>query len=760
LLAHVYHEQMKLSRRIISAVKPFAVHVILFFLVCLLTLTGSLEPLNLSLLDMRFRILERAPSDTLVVVEIDPLSLKEEDYWPWPRDHYATAIINLQNAGASLIAFDVDFSSLSSGKGDTAFVEALSRRPGEVVLPVFSQWSSSDDKKGMIVTAAPHPSFLQNVIVASVNLTTEENGLVRRGWKGFNDDDSFRASIAATLAGTPSADQESFYIDYGVDLSKIERLSFSDVLRGNIPVDVVQGKNILIGATAVELGDEYAAPNLGVIPGVMLHALSYESLLQGRAIKRLHYYIPLIAALIIIFWVCRESKNKSWRKIITGQLVLFAGLVGAPVILQALTPISFDIGSIVAAQGLSITYIVGLTLHRHTQQIFIQRRATARYQALTNLVVRDNTDGVIIADPHGVIELCNDRANDLLGASQAMAPGAHIQSFAENFPLYPSVKEPVQYSIAGLDDDQPVLCEYQVKGTNGLMLEIVASRSSQNLSTDGRADDKEPRQVFVYTLRDISARKRIEAAEKATKQAAVAANKFKSELIANMSHELRTPLNGVIGFADILQKESFGPLGVPEYKEYSEHIHVSGKRLLGLVNDMLSIAKLDSGDYEINKSQIPIDEVIENCLIPFENNEMRKTINVVFQQNMPSLNVDHSVIKEILTHLISNAMKYTDDNAEISLSVEDQSGDLVIEVKDNGCGVDPELLPQLTKVFYQANGALNRKHEGAGLGLYLASKLAALHGGGTLEFESEKGVGFLARLRLAGIISKRQKDAA
>ena len=757
---HDNYEQNKLSRRLIGAVKPFAVHAILFSLVCLLTMIGAVEPLNLSLLDMRFRVLERAPSNTLVVVEIDPLSLKEEDHWPWPRDRYATAITNLQNAGASLIAFDVDFSSLSSDEGDAAFVDALSRRPGEVILPVFSQWSSSGDKKGMIVTAAPHPSFLQNAIVASVNLTTEESGLIRRGWKGFNDDDSFRASIAATLAGTPGADQETFYIDYGVDLSKIERLSFSDVLRGNIPVDTVQGKNILIGATAIELGDEYAAPNLGVIPGVMLHALSYESLLQGRAIQRLHFCIPLIAALMIIFWVCHESKNKSWRKIITNQLFLFTGLIGAPVILQALVPISFDVGSIITAQALSVTYMVGLTLRRHAQQIYKQRAATAHYQALTSLVVRDNADGVIVADTQGVIELCNDRAGQLLGSEGAMIPGAHIQTFAKNFPLYPAKTNSDEYDIATLDDDQPIHSEYQVRTSGGVILEIVASCSKQTFQIGAGQEHKNGSQVFVYTLRDISARKQIEAAEKAAKHAAVAANKFKSELISNMSHELRTPLNGVIGFADILQKESFGPLGVPEYKEYSEHIYISGKRLLSLVNDMLSVAKLDSGDYEINKSLTSIDEVVEDCLIAFENSEPQKPITVDIQHDLPGLNIDYNIFKEILTHLLSNSVKFTGDDALISICATQHGDDLVIEVKDNGCGVDSELLPMLTKAFYQGDGALSRQHEGAGIGLYLASKLASLHDGGTLEFESEKGAGFLARLRFVGIISKQQKNAA
>jgi signal transduction histidine kinase/CHASE2 domain-containing sensor protein len=748
-----------LSRRFLNAVRPFLIRFILFAILGLATLLGALEPLNLSMMDMRFRILERPPSGTLVVVEIDPFSLKQEERWPWPRDRYATAIKNLQNAGATLIAFDVDFSSLSDEAGDAAFVDALSRNPGEVILPVFSQRSSHSNQAGPIVTTPPHPSFLKDAVVASVNLTTEKNGLVRRGWRGFYEDDTFRASIAATLAETPGARQETFYIDYGVDLSKIDRLSFSDVLNGNFPIKAVQGKKILIGATALELGDEFAAPIMGVTPGVMLHALSYESFAQHRTLQRPLVGISLFFAIVIIFKFCHRNKNQHWRMAAIRHAFLFAGSLGAPVILQAFAPISFDVGAMLVAQVFSIFYMVGVTLHRHAQQILSQRAATARYQALTNLVVRDNADGVIVADAEGLIELYNDRATELFDSKGSMLPGTNISDFAPGFPLYPSTIGAAQSSDTLSTYDPPIHSEYSVQNRNDLTLEVISSRSESNFCIG--ADDEGPSQHYVYTLRDISARKRIELAERAAKKTAIDANKFKSELISNMSHELRTPLNSVIGFADILQKESFGPLGVPDYKEYSENIYISGKRLLDLVNNMLNIAKLDAGEFGINKTITPIDELVEDVLNGIEHLTDQGTISITtdIQKGLPELDMDFRIFNEMLTHLLSNSIKYAGDDAHISIRVKQCDVDLVIEIEDNGCGVDPTLLPRLTEAFYQADGTLSRQHEGAGLGLYITTKLATLHNG-TLEFESEEGVRFLARLRFVDMIGEKQRNAA
>lgn len=748
------NNKQALSRRVQRAAMAFAPHLFIFAAVCLVALLGVLGPVNNALMDMRFRILDRAPSDTLVLVEIDPRSLREEERWPWPRDRYAAAVTNLQDAGAQLVGFDIDFSSLSDPEGDAAFMEALSRRPGEVVLPVFAQRASRIEGLGDVAITPPNTLFLRDAVVASVNLTTEKNGLVRRGWRGITDDGAFRGSMATVLAGTPGTNADEFYIDFSIDPAEIPRLSFYDVLQNDFPAGAVNGKKVIIGSTALELGDEFAAPIYGILPGVVFHALSYESIVQNRALGRLHFCIPLILAFGIIVWFLARFRHWTWRAFITTNALLFAGLISGPVLLQALAPVSLDAGVMLLAQLFCVMFALGNRINHYTRQILKQRAATAHFQALTQLVVRDSADGVIVADENGVVELCSQRAGELLGVESSIESGELLQDFADGFPL------PIQNADSNVEmflQRDSNHSEYVV-GDNERTLEIVASAAGAELGDDL----KNARELTVYTLRDISARKRIEEAEREAKEAALAANAVKTQLISNMSHELRTPLNGIIGFSDILHKESFGPLGADEYKEYSGMIHESGKRLSALVNDMLTVAKLDAGEYELDKQVISVEGIIECCLDDFKSSTggAERNISTIIENDLPSVKIDVPACKDMLKRLLQNAVKFTTEDGLICMRAKRDGADFLIEVVDSGCGCDPDLLPKLKDMFYQGNGTLNRAYEGAGLGLFIVSKLASLHGG-VLELHSKCGAGFLARLRFPGLVQgARTKTAA
>ncbi|MEO1136314.1 MAG: CHASE2 domain-containing protein, partial [Pseudomonadota bacterium] len=511
-----------LQRRIGAARLVLALVTLLMAFSALFALR-AIEPINIALMDLRFRLIEQAPSDTLVIVEIDPESIRQEERWPWSRDRYARAISELQDAGAGLIALDVDFSSLSDRRGDDAFAAALSQRPGEVVLPVFWQWSSRSTTDGAITRTPPHEKFLNDSVVASVTLITEKNGVVRRGWHGVQDGEDYRASIASVLAGAAPGATDAFYIDFSIEPENIQRLSFQDVLSGSFPDETVRGKNILIGATALELGDEFAAPVYGVLPGVDFHALSYESLIGGRALVRPHPALPMIIGAGLLAWLAFAGRRWRWGRFAAVHALVLATAIGAPLLVQNFVAVSFDSGAIIAAQFISIIYVVGVRLGHYTKQILRQRAATAHYQALTSLVVRDNTDGVIVANENGEVELCNDRARALLGVDVSGIDGVHIGDIAPDFPLL----DIADVCDAPYTENAPRIVsrqsEYTVPGAGGVILEVVASFSSEHaVDADGESTDQV--QVFVYTLRDISARKRIEAAEKEAKDAAIAAN--------------------------------------------------------------------------------------------------------------------------------------------------------------------------------------------------------------------------------------------
>ena len=268
-----------------------------------LTWADALRPIDDALMDWRFKLLEHASSDSLIVVEIDPKSIAAHPSWPWSRSIYATVIRNLQSAGVKTIGVDLDFSSLSDSQGDAALRDALNERPGDVILPSFLQRDSLINSPNELIDTSPNPIFLEHVVVASANLPVEPNGIARRGWYGTETADGFRASLAAALVGVPSTRTGSFHIDFSINPTRITSLSISEVEANTFDPRLVAGRNVLIGASALELGDISLAPLYGFVSGVMLHALSYESLVQGRALSRISPLLVLpFVALILPLW--------------------------------------------------------------------------------------------------------------------------------------------------------------------------------------------------------------------------------------------------------------------------------------------------------------------------------------------------------------------------------------------------------------------------------------------------------------------------
>src|SRR5215831_19367262 len=158
-----------------------------------LTWSGALRPIDDTLMDWRFALLKRAPTRSVAIVEIDSRSIAELKGWPWSRRIYAAAIQNLQAAGAKIIGIDVDFSSRSDPSGDSAFQDALGKRPGEVILPVFLQ-PESNSNPSQLRSTAPDQSFLHDAAKASVNLVVEPGGIARRGFYGSDTADGYLPS--------------------------------------------------------------------------------------------------------------------------------------------------------------------------------------------------------------------------------------------------------------------------------------------------------------------------------------------------------------------------------------------------------------------------------------------------------------------------------------------------------------------------------------------------------------------------------------
>ncbi len=234
------------------------------------------------------------------------------------------------------------------------------------------------------------------------------------------------------------------------------------------------------------------------------------------------------------------------------------------------------------------------------------------------------------------------------------------------------------------------------------------------------------------------------------KNAAELANRTKSEFLANMSHELRTPLNAILGFSEILKKQIFGSLGNSRYVEYVEDIHASGRHLLEVINDILDLAKVESGQSDLYEEDVDISRLVNSCirLVSDKADAAGVRITDLVPLDVPCLRADKRKLKQILINLLSNSIKFTPEGGEITVSA-GRNGDGCVElvVRDTGIGMKAEDVPVALAPFSQVDGSLARSHEGTGLGLPLAKSLCELHGG-TLDLESEIGIGTVVRVSL------------
>ncbi len=244
------------------------------------------------------------------------------------------------------------------------------------------------------------------------------------------------------------------------------------------------------------------------------------------------------------------------------------------------------------------------------------------------------------------------------------------------------------------------------------------------------------------------------------KERAEAANQAKSEFLANMSHELRTPLNAIIGFSELMQQRFFGPLGSDRYDEYAGDINSSGKYLLGVINDILDMSKIEAGQFSMEREAIDLCPLIRETVRVVSLQAAAKAITV--ETNIAetlTLVADRRAIKQIVINLLSNAVKFTGQGGRISLRARNASGALILTIEDNGCGIPKHALSKLGRPFEQVQNQFSKNHNGSGLGLAISRSLAELHGG-ALKIRSAEGAGTIVSVRIPLKKPARQMKAA
>jgi signal transduction histidine kinase len=224
--------------------------------------------------------------------------------------------------------------------------------------------------------------------------------------------------------------------------------------------------------------------------------------------------------------------------------------------------------------------------------------------------------------------------------------------------------------------------------------------------------------------------------------AANAANAAKTRFLAMMSHELRTPLNAIIGFSELMRRETAGAIGIPEYAEYVDIIHQSGEHLLGVVSDVLDMAKLDTGHLKLEKDIIDVPKLVARSLRMVEAQALEGGIALTstIGSPVPMLRADERRLYQVMLNLLTNAIKFTPAGGTVAVNVLGAKSGLTIAIADTGVGIPPDKIATALEFFGQVENIMDRKHQGAGIGLPLSKQLIEIQGG-TLTLDSTPGVG-------------------
>ncbi|MEK6726565.1 MAG: PAS domain S-box protein [Deltaproteobacteria bacterium] len=362
-------------------------------------------------------------------------------------------------------------------------------------------------------------------------------------------------------------------------------------------------------------------------------------------------------------------------------------------------------------------------------------------------------DAIIMKDNDGNISFWNKAAEKIFGYKEDEVMGKNLhkllspQRYHEvNMAAFEQFRKTGKGNIIG------TIVEVEALKKDGTEIPIELSISAVKLDGNWNA---------IGIIRDVSDRKRVEKELKAAKEAAEAASSAKSYFLATMSHELRTPLNAIIGFSEILIDGIEGEL-TKEQKKDVEYIHSAGSNLLGLVNDILDLSKIEAEKLSLENNpfdlRVAVND-IRNVLSPTAA-EKGVELKVEFGKGVPTdVEGDSTRITQIILNFTSNAIKFT-DKGSVTIRVRheertDREGLFIISVEDTGIGIPEDKLETIFEKFTQADSSVTRKHGGTGLGLTITKKLAELMGG-TIGVSSKVGRGsiFWCKLPL-----KYAKDA-
>jgi PAS domain S-box-containing protein len=372
-----------------------------------------------------------------------------------------------------------------------------------------------------------------------------------------------------------------------------------------------------------------------------------------------------------------------------------------------------------------------------------EKEAEDQVELLRSVVVH-SSDSVAIFETAAApkrstkILYVNTKFTELFGGSAESLIGQPMQMLASND--FRQVGYKLLSAAVKRNDSTPF--EYQALGKGGRIFWVEVRVNVVQKFEDGGVR-------WVAISRDVTERRDAQDALLRAKEEAETGNRAKSEFLANMSHELRTPLNAIIGFTELIEHGVSQTGWKPSYAEYLSDVSGSGRHLLDLINTILDLAKIETGQLTLNWQQVDLSELTRAALALVSG--MTRDAGIAVSAQFPAVNPpipgDPLKLKQVLLNILSNAIKFTPQGGTIAITIDYMDSQAVVTITDTGCGIAPKDLDRVTLPFVQVETTLSRKFGGSGLGLSIARQLCDLHGG-SLEIASAKGQGTTVRIVL------------
>ena len=400
--------------------------------------------------------------------------------------------------------------------------------------------------------------------------------------------------------------------------------------------------------------------------------------------------------------------------------------------LMVLTPACFVFAIAVAvAEGWSWRVEDGLR-RAAADAALKAKRSESRLAAMLEIA----PTAIIAIDQNHAIRLCSKGAAKLFGYAAQETIGLPMTLLFND--------ERAQNGGAPLTPDEIIqrLRRGEIKGRTQSGTQFPLEGESDALADAGEGA------LTIMMMTDATERRRQERALRHAKELAEAANRAKTQFLANMSHELRTPLNAIIGFSEVISNKLFGELN-QRYTDYAGDIVASGRHLLGLINDILDLSKIDLGQATLSEGEVDLTRCVHSCQrLMFERAERGGVhVQVVLPSTLPLLWADETKVKQITLNLLSNAVKFTERGGRVTIGAAVLTdGGLSLSVIDTGIGMRSEDIPKAMTPFGQLESTFERRFEGTGLGLPLVQRLVELHGA-EFRLESHPGKGTKAEVR-------------